>query len=83
MLTVLRFLSTTRNYKMQSIGCMILDHKKIFVLARDKKYSRCFKKRRVGKMGVRFYDEECYLNLQTKHSIQLKKELLLGQVIAI
>ena len=46
---------------MQNTGYMIINDKKILVLARTTKYYRAFKIRKSGKEGTHFIDEQKYL----------------------
>jgi len=47
---------------MQTIGHIIVKHRKILVLVRHKRYSRQFKLRNSGKDGNRFEEEEIHLS---------------------
>lgn len=73
---------------MQTTGYINLrGHGKILILARQDKYSCYFKRRKTGKDGHHFIDEELYLNRQSDESgwnfvnTEKRKALLNNEVI--
>lgn len=64
---------------LQTLGYLLIDDKKILVLVRQKKYTRCFKLRKSGADGSRFEEEEIYLS---KNRQKLYR-LLNGEVIEL
>ena len=68
---------------MQTTGYIILDNRKVLILARHAKTKRYMKVRKSGHDGVHFPDEEFYLNLLSVESDCLKKKLLSGKTICL
>ncbi|MBA7585117.1 hypothetical protein ES708_27087 [subsurface metagenome] len=66
---------------MQGHGYLMIKDKKILILARDKKYTRCFKLRFSGSDGGYFVDESIFLS--ESENKKILDNLLAGKVIEI